>query len=74
MGRALLRGNEMSETVDAHQLVKLLKGLDWLDPVGQSSVLWFLDLLAREQIALSPDTARMLATELETRSQRRRCD
>ena len=60
------------DQVDAHQLVKLLKGLDWLDASGQRSVLWFLDLLAREQIALMPDTARMLVTELEQRS--RRCD
>ena len=63
----------MSETVDAHELVKLLKGLDWLDATGQRSVLWFLDMLAREQITLSHATARILVTELEQRN-RRRCD
>jgi len=61
------------ETINAHELVKLLKGLDWLDASGQRSVLWFLDLLAREQISLPHAAARMLVIELEQRN-RRRCD
>jgi hypothetical protein len=57
----------MMQSVDAHELVKLLKGLDWLDAAGQNAVLWFLDMIAREQIVITPDTARMLVTELERR-------
>ena len=58
----------MMQSVDAHQLVTLLKGLDWLDAAGQNAVLWFLDMLAREDISVTPDTARMLTTELERRA------